>query len=152
VGAAVLFDYLLKLDLKGFNPREHAPMTKAKQAMMMNGKSDVAMWCVALREDPTNVLKPLGEKPADKCDLYSPTLCLRAYNPDGSHSKVTVNGMSRELVRAGFRQLNGASPIRTKGGLVRLYAIRNYEKWKNASPVEAAKHFDRFFGPDAGRY
>lgn len=151
VGASVLFDYLLKLDLKGFNPREHAPMTKAKKAMMLNGKSDLAMWCVQLKEDPATILAPLGEKAAGSCDLFTPSLVLRAYDIDGS-SKVKPIGMARELVRAGFRQMNGVSPIRTKAGLVRVYAIRNHDKWVNASPKQMADHFDKFFGPDSGKW
>jgi hypothetical protein len=146
-GGARLFAYLLDMDLTGFNPRAHAPLTKAKQRMIFTGKSDLAMWCVALKEDPGAVLRPLGEKAAAGCDVFTPTQILHAYDPEKINRRLTPNGMARELYKSGFRQCNGVSPIRCKQGLVRLYAIRNHEKWLQASPKELAFHYDKFFNP-----
>lgn len=147
-GPANLFDYLLKLDLKGFNPREHAPVTTAKQNMIYSGKSDLGVWCVQLREDPAAALRPLGEEVA-KGDLFTPSQLLSAYDPSGN-KRVTANGVARELLRSGFRQVNGGSPVRTRVGVIRLYAIRNPEKWLTASPKEIAAHFEKY--AEARRY
>jgi hypothetical protein len=151
IGAAALFHHLLKLDLKGFNPREHAPITNAKRNMIINGKSDVGMWCVQLKEDPETTLKPIGVRCSKECDLFAPTLLLRAYDPDSSR-RVTANGLARELVKAGFRQVNGGTPVRTKSGIIRMYAIRNPEKWLAATPKEMATHWEGFFGEGAGKF
>lgn len=150
-GPSHLFHHLLNLDLKDFNPRESAPMTAAKKNMIVVGKSDVGMWCHQLKEDAAYVLRPLGEEIAAECDLYTPSQLLKAYDPNGI-KRVTAPGMSRELVRSGFRQLNGGSPVRTKLGVLRIYAIRNADRWLRAPPKEVRDHFERFFEPGAGRY
>lgn len=150
-GASALFYYLLDMDLKGFNPREHAPSTTAKQRMMLSGKTDLAMWCVQLKEDPYAMLKPLGDRAARECHLFTPSQLLRAYDPDGGR-KVTPAGMARELVRAGFRQVNGGSPVKVEIGLVRLYGVRNGEEWMTPSPRKIADHYNKFFKQDGGKY
>jgi hypothetical protein len=147
-GASALFDHLLRVDLTGFNPRERAPTTRAKVMMTLDGKSDLGMWCAQLREDPVTRLKPLGSRPAADCGLFTPAMLLRAYDPDGA-KRVTSNGVSRELARAGFRRVNGGEPIRTSAGVVRLFAVRDTQKWLAASPRLAAEHFESFFGPEA---
>jgi hypothetical protein len=151
-GPAALFHYFLNLDLKGFNPREHAPMTMAKKIMAVSGKSDAALWCLQLKEDPTNALSPLGEKVAAECHLFSSTLLMRAFNPLNDKRYYTLNSLSREVTRAGFRQVNRGLPIRTKSGLVRLFAVRDVNRWDNASPLEVAAHFNAYFGPDALKF
>jgi hypothetical protein len=144
-GPAHLMHHLLNLDLGNFNPREHAPETTAKRNMILSGKSDLGMWCVQLREDPERILAPLGLKIAKEAELFTPSALLHAYDPE-NRGRVTAPGIGRELVRAGFPQLNGASPIRTKIGIVRLYAIRNQEKWEKASPKEMGAHYETIFG------
>jgi len=148
-GPSHLFQYLLDLDLGDFNPRESAPETASKRNMTMAGKSDLGAWCVALREDPHHTLRPLGDRIAKECELFTPGQLLHAY---GADKKVTAPGMARELVRAGFRQTNAGSPVWTKNGAQRIYAIRNPDKWQSAAPKELAAHFDKHFGPDAGKF
>lgn len=150
-GAAYLMDYLLHLDLTGFNPRSPAPSTNAKHQMLVTGKSDLGAWVLHLREDPTIALRVLGERVAAECDLLSAAQLLRAYDPD-DRRRVTAPGMGKELMRSGFRAINPGSSIRTRLGSQRLYAIRNPDKWRDVSPLVAAEHFDKYFGPLASKY
>lgn len=150
-GASALFDHLLHVDLTGFNPRERAPVTAAKTSMTLDGKSDLGMWCVQLREDPITALRPLGTRSAAGCDLFTPSMLLRAYDPEGS-KRVTSNGVSREMARANFRRVNGGEPIRTSVGVVRLFAVRNPKQWVLASPTAVAAHFETFFGSTTAKY
>ena len=149
-GPAALFDYLLQVNTDSFNPRGHAPQTKAAQDMALASKSDLGMWCVHLREDAKAALGSLGEA-ADKCDLYTAAQLLRAYDPE-QRSKVTSPGVGRELRRAGFAQVNDGVPVRTASGLQRLWAVRNVAAWASANPSECAKHYDRFFGNGARKF
>jgi hypothetical protein len=146
-GPSALFWHLLHLNVSGFNPREHAPVTKAARAMSLAGKSDIGMWCLQLREDPKSILKLLGDKPAAECELFTAGQLLRAYDPEG-RSKVTTPGMSRELRRAGFIQVNDHLPVRTNVGLQRLWAVRG--EWGNKSPKDMSEHFNGFFGDQRG--
>jgi hypothetical protein len=150
-GASALFDHLLHLNLSKFNPREHAFITPSKEEMIRAGRSDVAAFCMELKEDPTRVLAPLGEKIAKGCDLFSPSQIHVVYDPNNK-GRVTIPGIGRELKRSGFIQVNNATPVRTQLGLQRLYAIRNEEKWQKARPHELAEHYEKFFGvPARGR-
>jgi hypothetical protein len=150
-GARHLFHHLLQVDLRGFDPTGHAPDTRAKEAMTLAGKSDVGMYCVLLREDPTTALKPWGEKISKECDLMTPAQVLHAYDPM-SRNKVTANGMARELKRAGFSPAYRGMPLRTSLGMQRLYIVRNWEKWQGVGYAELGKHFDSFFDPQHNKY
>lgn len=150
-GASHLFAHLLALDLTGFDPRAAAPETAAKQQMLVHSRSDLDAWVAQLREDPYHALRLLGDTVASDCELFTPGILLRAYDPDGRR-KVTATGMGKALARAGFHPLNAGSTIRTKLGSQRVTAVRNTDAWAGAAPKVAAEHFDRFFGPLAGKF
>jgi hypothetical protein len=150
-GPAALYHYLLSLDLSDFDPRAPAMITKSKASMIVDAKSDVAMWVVQLREDPDAALRTLGEHIAQNAELLTATMLLRAYDPEGK-GRVTVNGLSRELKRSGFVQCNYGSPIRTATGLQRVYAIRNIDKWEEASPSALAQEYNRVFPPPTQKF
>jgi hypothetical protein len=145
-GPAFLFDHLLNLDLGDFNPRAPAITTTAKKQMIVDNKSDLGMWVHLLREDPTAALRPLGDAAAVAVEVVTPDLLFRAYDPEKA-TNVTINGLARELKRAGFRQVNVGVPVKTSAGLKRMYAIRNVDKWENAKPKEISEHYEKFFNP-----
>lgn len=149
-GPAHLFDYLLRLDLGDFNPKGHALSTRAKEEMMLNAKSDLGVWCRELLEDPVTHLRPLGETMAKKAELLTASQLLRCYDPEGA-SRVTANGLGRELKRCGVRQL---PVVKTSAGTQRLYVVRSAEKWLNGKwdPKKAAEHWEGLFGAGAKRF
>ncbi len=149
-GPAYLMHHLLSLDLTGFNASAPAPVTEAKLEMIGHSKSDLGAWVAGLRDDPARLLAPLGERPAKECELFTSSQLLRAYDPDRK-GRVSEPGMGRELVRSGFRQVNGGRTIRTQAGVFRLYAIRNEEKWQTASTKDMVVHFNRYFSPNASK-
>ena len=151
-GAAALFDYLLKLPLGDFNPKAAAYTTAAKRAMITDNKSDLGAWCLSLREEPERVLSLLGDRAAKGAALFSPLQLLRAYDPEGA-TKVTANGVGRELKRTGFPRVNGDKPVRTpSAGLMRLYALRDAEKWEKAGHKAIVDHWESYFGPKAKKF
>lgn len=142
-GAAALFDYLLRVDLGDFKPRAQAFTTQAKLAMTLDSKSDVGAFVAELRHAPENVLR-FGDQ-ALRADLYTSGQLLSLYDPMNS-KRVTANGLTRELKRAGFRLYDGGRVVRTTRGTHRLFVIRNPEKWFVAKPTEAANHWNAAFG------
>jgi hypothetical protein len=142
--AGALLYHLQRVDLGGFNPREHAMDTPAKRAMIADGKSDVAGWVASLKEDPSAVLRMGGAEV--RGDLLTSHQLLALYDPEG-RKRVTANGLGRELKRAGIRQANLGCSVRTAKGPQRLYAVRNADRWCKAKPIELAKHWDECFGP-----
>jgi hypothetical protein len=150
-GPQILFHHLLTLPLGDFKPLAPALCTAAKRAMIQNAKSDVAYWVSMLKDDPVSALKPLGMKAARECDLFTPQQLLRCYDPEGM-KRVTPPGMAREVIRSGFRMMNNGTPVWTKNGTQRLYAIRNMTKWMGKFPQDLAAHYERYFGPDTRKF
>jgi hypothetical protein len=128
-GPAALFHHLLRLDLGDFDPRAPAPSTDAKREMLRDAKSDVGLWVHELRESGTALsLKK-------DCDLFTPAELLRAYDVAGS-TKVKVNGLGRELKKAGFPWRK----FRVGDDTPRFYAVRNRDRWAVASEREWSDH------------
>lgn len=150
-GPAHLMHHLMRIDLTDFNPSAPAPMTAAKQEMILNGKSSLGMWVVHLKEDPVNCLRPLGERAALECDLFTAKQLLKCFDPERT-GRVSETGMGKELQRAMFKQVFEGVTLRTGSGVYRLYAIRNPGKWAEASKKDVVDHFNRYFGPEAAKY
>ncbi len=144
-GREHLFDHLLKVDLKGFNPMAAAPGSKAKEEMVIHSMSDLDAWVALLKETPESALRVLGEKVAVECDLFLAQHLLRAYDPE-RRTRVTEPGMGRALAKAGFRFANNGKKLRTKSGVARWLLVRNPVIWERAMPVEMVEHVNKFWG------
>ena len=138
-GAAALFHHLLHLELGDFNPAAKAFGTTAKQRMIAHGKSDVALWIENLLSDTDGVLR-LGTMNADS-DLWTSAELLMIYDPVG-HGKVKARGIAHELAKSGISQLCDGTAVRTMMGRNRYYALRNQDKWLNATPQEVREYID----------
>jgi len=133
-GVPALFYHLLHVDLTGFDPRGPAPFTVAKYNMLELGRSDIGTWVHALSENPGSVLR-IGDVPINYA-VWRVEDLLRIYDPDG-RTRVTANGLARELRRQGFRQAYNGMPVPTRtDGQVRLWVIRSIpDKIANSGKV-----------------
>lgn len=139
-GPSYLHRWLLQLDLDDFNPAAPAFRTAAKERMIADVRSDLGSWVRELLVAPDALLK-VGDLPIDK-DLFSNRELLRLYDPDG-RTRTTANGLGRELKRAGARQvLDGVGVKLPEGGVDRLYAVRNPEKWLSADTKAISHHLE----------
>jgi len=141
-GASYLFHHLLNLDLTGFNPSAHAPTTQSKKDMIDAGKSDLGQWCQRLKLEPDRVLR-LGDLKL-KHTLFTSEELRALYDPDGK-TKVTTNGMARELRRSGLVQANQGASVRTEiSGHQRLWVLRgDIAKLVKMKPAEVGALYDR---------
>jgi hypothetical protein len=87
----------------------------------------------------------MGEAAAKGCDLFTPAQLLACYEQHGDRHKVTKIGLGKALRRRGIKQVGEGKCIRTHHGVVRLYAVRNGDKWAAASAGECGVHFNEFF-------
>lgn len=149
-GPSALFHHLLNLDLGDFEPNGPALETDAKRAMINDNKTDLGIWVQRMLENPKESLHILGEKASSDCDLFTNAQLLRAFDPEKA-TRVTENGLGRELKRAGIQQANGGAPVRVAVGTQRLYIVRNPEKWLKATQLMVAKHWNDFHGPSGGK-
>jgi hypothetical protein len=138
-GASQLFHYFLnEVDLTDFDPKGRAPETLAKREMMRDGKSDIGDWVARLKESPDSVLKDRSGRVLTHA-LWTSQDLLHLYDPE-LRSKVTANGLSRELKSAGFRRVaSGNNTIMVDGARTRLWALRNGDRLSRLSPVAASK-------------
>lgn len=140
-GAAALFYHLLRLDCAEFDPQGHAPVTASKMEMIDTGRSDLGAWAAALREDPDRVLQVAGKQLPYK--LWTTTELHTLYDPQGQ-SRVTVNGLARELRRAGFYKVySGMSVLTQVAGRQRLWAIRDADVLMKMRGPAIAELYDK---------
>ncbi len=126
-GIGALFYHLLHLDLAGFDPMDAAPTTGSKEEMIGDVRSEVASWCVALRENPDSVLKDSGGTVISR-SLWTTRELYQLYSlVHNGPTRLTENGLGRELKRARFRKALGGEPLRVSQGLVKLWLIRDRE-------------------------
>jgi tripartite-type tricarboxylate transporter receptor subunit TctC len=114
--------------------------------MAEDGLSELGQWVRRLKEDPDIVLKFGGA--AMKGDLWSSADLLKIYDPE-QRKRVTAGTVTKELKRAGFVQVYGGKQLRMpKSGQMRLFAVRNAEKWAAVTDGPTlAKHYDDTRGP-----
>lgn len=142
-GPSALFYHLLNLDLKGMDRADRAPNTQARKSMVLDGLSDVGAWVRALKEAPDVALALNHKKLAG--DLWTSQDLLALYDPE-EKKRVTANGLSRELKRAGFLQAYRGMPVKmVNGAQARLFIIRNHAAWAptgKRTMKDAAAHYE----------
>jgi len=133
-GAAAVFQWLLDLDLKGFDPAGHAFRTQARARMISDTQSDLGGWVRALLANPAQIL---GTSPFDLFTNYD---LLTLYDPMGK-TGTTANGLGRELRRTGVHQALQGRPVNTPDGKQdRYYIIRHAERWVGADHAQILAH------------
>jgi len=124
-------------------------MTTAKQDLIDTVASDLDAWVQLLLTDPEAVLSEvLGA--VSLSDLYTARQLLTLYDPDGK-KRVTMNGLARALKRNGASLVGNTQHVTpTSLGNLRLYAIKNADRWVHAKPKELQQYYDaRFARPSA---
>lgn len=140
-GPAALFYYLLNLDMAGFDPAGKAPSTTSKLDMIDSGRSDVASWVASLREDPDRVLQ-VGGKPLPY-QLWTTSELHGLYDPQ-RETRVTANGLARELRRGGFYKVYDGQNVPTAlSGRQRLWAIRNAKELLPMNSTKLGSVYDK---------
>ncbi len=141
-GKEAIFYHLLHLDVEDFKPHGHAPKTRAKTDMIDSGRSDLGTWVAQLREAPASVLQLNGMK--IKRTLWTTSELHALYDPE-KRSKVTSNGMGRELKRAGIARAYDGMPVpTTSAGPQRLWIIGgDVERLSKLKSADLCKLFEK---------
>jgi hypothetical protein len=139
-GPAALFHYLVnEVDCSAFNPAAPALRTEAKERMIADVRSDIGEWVNMLLTNPEEILK-VGQISLHH-DMFTNKELLALYDPEG-RSKVTANGLGRELRRVGVHYALGGNTIKTKKEVNRFYIVRNKEKWEGSKLAEIQTHLN----------
>lgn len=141
--SALMHHLLYGVDCSNFNPYERPPMTASKEEMISLTRSDLEAWLSSTRSNPDLVCKKFGDS-----DLVTPGELLAVYDPLKAHG-VTAITMAKKLKQLGVERIDPAdrppnSQIRAGAdkGLVRLYALRNADKYRRWSTDALRKYYD----------
>lgn len=146
-GPPALLHHLMHLPLGDFDARARAHRTASREAMILDNKSELGIWVSELLASPEVVLAAYSERAAAKCDLWTNKQLRLVYAQGHDASKVSGNGVGRELKRAGVMQVaRGALVPLGSIGRDRLYVLRNQGKWSRAAVSTATKHWLSFWG------
>jgi len=100
----------------------------------------IATWVSRLREDPDSVLRSDGR--VIPFALWRSEDLLLLYDSD-QRTRVTANGLSREMTRQGFRKVYNGNGVPTlKDGQVRLWAVRNEHLYRKMNGMEVGAAYD----------
>ncbi len=138
-GIPALFHHLLNLNLGDFQGTSRALMTKAKRNMLESGRSDLGTWVANLKEEPDSVLKL--DNHVLPYALWRSEDLLRLYDPS-EKTKVTANGMARELSRQGFRKAADGNGVRTSQGQCRLWIVREVDRLERLHGHKIGEMYD----------
>lgn len=137
-GAAALMYHLQHLDIGEMTPQDRAPATVAKEAMIEDGKGELGLWVHRLLTEPDYVLKL--DAVMRQGDLWASQDLVGVYDP--TKQRVTTTAMTRELKRAGVPLAYKGMQVSTSRGHLRLFIVRNKEKWLGAKATELVKHYN----------
>ena len=144
-GREALFQYFLDYDTKSFNPTAPAPMTGSKMELVDHARSDLSSWVAFFMANVDVELARLAEYLQVKVeclDLVMNTHLKWLYDPQ-NNTRVTPNGLGRELGRFGFKTVG---PVPSKAfGKRRFYVIKNVDKWLLAHPIDISEYLDAHF-------
>lgn len=129
-GPAALFHYLLHVDTSDFNPTAAAPWTRAKDVMIDQNKSDVGRFVAMAMLDPEQAERVYG-LPAG-VDLFTVAELFKFYDPRRER-RATEKAVSLELQKQNATKVLYGKQVKVDGlGQVRIYALRNRERWARA--------------------
>lgn len=120
-GIPALFHHLLHLDLKGMGAADWAPQTQDKRNMAELTKTVIGAWVRRLLLDPTGVLKTVMGK-SQPYRLWTTNDLLRVFDPLGG-SRMSAQGMGRELIKAGVHKAADGANVKTPEGYVKVWDI-----------------------------
>jgi hypothetical protein len=122
-GPSYVFDYLLGLDLKGFDPLGHAPDTEAKDEMVFVNKLDIDHWAQLVVDDPDEAL--MGSQ-SELWTVQELRELVRRFL-DEKGFIVSVRQITMALAKVSIQ----GKRVRLDGGtLKKLYALRRLQHWE----------------------
>jgi hypothetical protein len=144
---AALHDYLLHVDLTGFDPHAHAPKTIAFSEMAAANDSEHLAWCKKLRISPDSVLRT-GSNDAivieyklwrieDLQAIYSPY-------PENRRKHVSEKAMGLAMRAAGFEKAaNGESVKIGEHREARLWIIRDDPEFARMTEKQIGDYYQK---------
>ncbi len=147
--SALLYHLLNEVDTSDFAPLGSPPLTKAKEDMRDESKSEVERWVAQLRGSPEGVLKCAGAElkwsVATGVDLY------KLYDPEGKRNQMIV--LSNELRRAQIPRACDGNQIKLNGQKHRLWIVSgDKDKIRRMSSLAIAELYNKEHGDGSRKF
>lgn len=121
-GAAIVYDYLLTVDLTGFDPKGWAPMTEDKVEVTRATRRVDEQWVAQLWDDPSQVLPPILKS---RCLMTGDELAQYCYGEDPAGvTPGKRNALGIRMHSAGFPRIE----LKVDGRKVRYWIIRKRDE------------------------
>jgi hypothetical protein len=131
---------LLHTDLSGFDPTAAAPVTDAMLEMIDNSRSPLDDITHNLLVDPNLELD--GELHRQRCLFILGELGTAIRNKHPELRSITDTALRVALAEAGVPRLNNGKAIRySKDSTARLYAVRERDRWLQATVAEIGRRY-----------
>lgn len=137
-GQGALLYYLMTLPLDGFDPIAPALRTEDMRDMASLTRTELEQFLIDVTEEPDLVLDRLGGG-----DLVTGHELAMIFDSAADGRRTSPILVARKLKGLGFDPVHR---VRTKEGRVNLYALRNQEKWKRATPDAAREAYEKARG------
>jgi hypothetical protein len=134
-GIGAIYHNLLQRDLSQFNPKSHAPMTKAKQEIIRGSLTDLQAW---ITEGVENEVWPFHT------DLICPKHIVEAISSSDNlrHlGRVSTQLLGRTLEKMKFPAIGQVTL--SDNSRVQLRCIRKNDMWKSASQRARVSHYEK---------
>ncbi len=120
-----IFHHLSNVDLKGFMPGAHAPVTAAKMNMIKTGQSDVDAWLHELKNSPDSIQPHKDSQISWVGTFHTQDEIYELYS-GGRGIKVSRNVFADKLKKAGFQKAYDGEQVQLPSGRkLRLWAVRD---------------------------
>lgn len=134
-----IMHYLVNLDLSGFDTLGEPPFTEQKEAMIHETMSGLDQVLEEALKAPDAFFQIAGN--VIPRDLYTAEEILALLPSEFRNT--SRNAVGRALRRAGCPKRGCAVRVPSGTAFKRLYAVRNVEKWRRATPPEMARHYEQ---------
>lgn len=139
-GQGALLHHLMTLDMKGFDPIAPAMKTEDMKSMASLTRTELEQFLLDVTEEPDATLARFGDT-----DLVTgQELAMVFETVAGDGKRVSPILVARKLTGLGCEPVHR---VRDRDGRrVNLYALRNQEKWKKATPTQARDAYEKARG------
>ena len=124
---------------KGFDHRARPPMTQAKADLIDHSLTDVERFLGDVVINPDHALTTAGNVPL-KGDLYTTTDIIKVYENKYPKAHCTTTAMGKALNKMFSHSKKVATG--TLQGTQQLRALRNVDKWRDATHTQRQEHYD----------
>lgn len=140
---ALMWHFLYGVDTSDFDPMGPPPVTAAKQEMFADTRTELESWLITMRDHPDIICSKFGN-----CDLISIQEICVLHEADYPGKASSSQLLGRKLKEIGLTSLHPTDAPTSRqifagGKLVRLYALRNEEKWRKANSEALRREYER---------